>query len=105
MEQRESTIAPALLTAKSILPFTTYTPQAELDELRRRVLATRWPEKELVNDQSQGVPLATLKALAHYWATEYDWRKVEARLNSYPNFTTKIDGLDIHFIHVRSKEK
>src|SRR5215210_562659 len=80
-------------------------PQEELDDLRRRILATRWPEKETVTDFSQGVPLATMQKLARYWATEYDWRKVEAKLNSYPQFITNIDGLDIHFIHVRSKEK
>src|SRR3954470_21093971 len=90
---------------ETIRPFQFRARQADLDDLKRRILATRWPEKEPVNDQSQGVPLATMKALAHYWATEYDWRKVEARLNSYPNFITKIDGLDIHFIHVRSKHK
>src|SRR5689334_11008639 len=72
----------------------------ELADLKRRILATRWPEKEPVNDQSQGVPLATMKALAHYWATEYDWRKVEAKLNALPQYITQIDGLDIHFIHV-----
>lgn len=92
-------------TSEAIRPFQFHAPQADLDDLRRRILATRWPEKELVNDQTQGVPLATVKALARYWATEYDWRKVEARLNSYPNFITNIDGLDIHFIHVRSKHK
>src|SRR5215208_6456505 len=80
-------------------------PQEELDDLRQRILATRWPEKEPVTDFSQGVPLATMQKLARYWATEYDWRKVEAKLNSYPQFITEIDGLDIHFIHVRSKEK
>src|SRR4029453_10727037 len=71
-------------------------------DLRRRILATRWPERETVNDASQGVQLATTQALARYWATEYDWRKCEARLNSFPQFITEIDGLDIHFIHVRS---
>src|SRR5215212_10144066 len=80
-------------------------PQEELDDLRQRILATRWPEKEPVTDFSQGVPLATMQKLARYWATEYDWRKVEAKLNNYPQFITNIDGLDIHFIHVRSKEK
>jgi pimeloyl-ACP methyl ester carboxylesterase len=80
-------------------------PEEELDDLRQRILATRWPEKEPVTDFSQGVPLATMQKLARYWATEYDWRKVEAKLNSYPQFITNIDGLDIHFIHVRSKEK
>ena len=80
-------------------------PEAELDELRRRIKATRWPDRETVTDQSQGVQLATMQALARYWATEYDWRKVEARLNALPQFITEIDGLDIHFIHVRSKHE
>src|ERR687890_1444737 len=80
-------------------------PEEELVDLRQRILATRWPEKEPVTDFSQGVPLATMQKLARYWATEYDWRKVEEKLNSYPQFITNIDGLDIHFIHVRSKEK
>jgi pimeloyl-ACP methyl ester carboxylesterase len=80
-------------------------PEEELDDLRRRIAETRWPEKEPVTDFSQGVPLATMQKLARYWAEEYDWRKVEAKLNSYPHFITNIDGLDIHFIHVRSKEK
>jgi pimeloyl-ACP methyl ester carboxylesterase len=78
-------------------------PDAELDDLRRRIKAMRWPTKELVADQSQGVQLATTQALASYWATEYDWRKVEARLNALPQFVTEIDGQDITFIHVRSK--
>ncbi len=86
-------------------PFTVEIPEAELDALRRRIANTRWPEKETVDDQSQGVPLATLQALAQYWEKEYDWRKVEARLNSLPQFRTEIDGLDIHFIHVRSKHE
>jgi pimeloyl-ACP methyl ester carboxylesterase len=90
---------------EAILPFKVHFPEKDLVDLKRRIVATRWPEKETVSDQTQGVPLATVKALAKYWATEYDWRKVEARLNSYPNFITNIDGLDIHFIHVRSKEK
>jgi pimeloyl-ACP methyl ester carboxylesterase len=76
---------------------------SELTELRRRINATRWPEKETVTDASQGVQLATMQKLARYWATDYDWRKAEARLNSVPNFITELDGLDIHFIHVRSK--
>ena len=89
----------------AIRPFRVNVPEAELTELRRRINATSWPEKEPVTDQSQGVPLATMQKLAHYWATEYDWRKVEARLNALPNFITEIDGLDIHFIHVRSKHE
>ena len=87
----------------SIRPFRVDVPQADLEELRRRILATRWPEKETVADSSQGVPLETMRQLARYWATEYDWRKAEARLNAIPQFVTTIDGLDIHFLHVRSK--
>ncbi len=80
-------------------------PEAELTELRRRINNTRWPERETVTDTSQGVQLATIQALARYWGTEYDWRKCEARLNALPQFITEIDGLDIHFIHVRSKHQ
>ncbi|MGZ6564192.1 MAG: epoxide hydrolase family protein [Solirubrobacteraceae bacterium] len=86
-------------------PFTIETPEADLEDLRARIAATRWPEKESVDDPSQGVQLATMKALARYWETEYDWRKCEARLNAVPNFITEIDGLDIHFVHVRSKHE
>jgi len=89
----------------AIRPFHVNVPEAELTELRRRVAAARLPERETVTDFSQGVPLATTQKLARYWATEYDWRKVEARLNAVPNFITEIDGLDIHFIHVRSKHE
>src|SRR4051812_31077972 len=78
---------------------------ADLDDLRRRISATRWPERETVDDDSQGVPLALMQELAHYWATEYDWRPCEAALNALPNFVTEIDGLDIHFIHVRSQHE
>ena len=88
-----------------VRPFHVNVPEAELTDLRRRIVATRLPEKETVGDFTQGVPLATVQKLAHYWATEYDWRKVEARLNAVPNFITEIDGLDIHFIHVRSKHQ
>src|SRR5688500_6001171 len=87
----------------AIHPFHVNVPEAELAELRRRINATRWPQRETVTDASQGVQLATIQKLARYWATEHDWRKVEARLNALPNFITEIDGLDIHFIHVRSK--
>jgi pimeloyl-ACP methyl ester carboxylesterase len=80
-------------------------PETELIELRRRINATRWPERETVTDATQGVQLATIQALAGYWATEYDWRKIEAKLNALPQFITEIDGLDIHFIHVRSKHE
>ncbi len=89
----------------TVRPFRNNVPEAELAELRRRINATKWPERETVTDASQGVQLATIQALAHYWETEYDWRKVEARLNALPNFMTEIDGLDIHFIHVRSKHE
>ena len=89
----------------AIRPFRVEVPEAELTELRRRINATRWPERETVTDASQGVQLATIQALARYWATEYDWRKVEARLQALPHFVTEIDGLDIHFIHVRSKHE
>src|SRR5215510_1566832 len=80
-------------------------PETELEDLRARLAATRWPEKEPVKDHTQGVPLGTMKKLAQYWATEYDWRKCEARLNAWPHFITEIDGLDIHFIHARSKHE
>ncbi len=90
---------------KAIRPFRIRIPEEELADLRRRIAATRWPEKETVSDQSQGVQLATIQELARYWGTEYDWRKVEARLNALPQFITEIDGLDIHFIHVRSKHE
>jgi pimeloyl-ACP methyl ester carboxylesterase len=91
--------------ADAIRPFHVNFPEAELTELRRRINATKWPERELVADATQGVQLATTQALARYWGTDYDWRKVEAKLNSLPNFITEIDGLDIHFIHVRSKHE
>ena len=86
----------------AIRPFQVGFPEAELIELRRRVNATRWPERETVSDDSQGVRLAMMQELAHYWGTDYDWRLCEARLNAFPQFLTEIDGLDIHFIHVRS---
>ena len=89
----------------AIRPFTFRAPQATLDELRRRGIATQWPERETVTDTSQGVQLAPMQELAHYWATDYDWRKVEAQLNALPQFMTEIDGLDIHFVHVRSKHE
>jgi pimeloyl-ACP methyl ester carboxylesterase len=86
----------------AIRPFTIEIPEEELAELRRRIEATRWPSKELVDDRSQGVQLATMRELARYWTTDYDWRACEARLNALPQFITEIDGVDIHFIHVRS---
>ena len=86
----------------AIRPFRVDIPDEELAELRRRIAATRWPSKELVTDLSQGVQLATLQELARYWGTDYDWRRCEAKLNALPQFVTEIDGVDIHFIHVRS---
>jgi pimeloyl-ACP methyl ester carboxylesterase len=87
----------------AIRPFHVNVPETELTELRKRINATKWPERETVTDATQGVQLATMQALARYWGTEYDWRKIEAEINALPNFITEIDGLDIHFIHVRSK--
>jgi pimeloyl-ACP methyl ester carboxylesterase len=98
-------VQPAAVDQAALRPFHVNVPEAELTELRRRISATRFPERETVADFSQGVPSATIQKLARYWATEYDWRKVEARLNAVPQFITEIDGLDIHFIHVRSKHK
>jgi pimeloyl-ACP methyl ester carboxylesterase len=92
-------------TASGVRPFTIQVPEADLEDLRARVTATRWPEKETVPDASQGPQLATMRALADYWATEYDWRRCEARMNSFPQFLTEIDGLDIHFLHARSKHE
>src|ERR1700752_978486 len=91
--------------ATDIRPFRAEIPEAGIDELRRRIKATRWPSEELVADRSQGVQLVTLQALARYWTTEYDWRRCEARLNALPQFTTDIDGVEIHFIHVRSRHE
>jgi pimeloyl-ACP methyl ester carboxylesterase len=91
--------------ATAIRPFTIEIPEADLEELRARIAATRWPDKETVADQSQGVQLETIQALARYWERDYDWRKVEAKLKALPQFITTIDGLDIHFIHVRSKHE
>src|SRR5882672_21589 len=88
-----------------IRPFHVNVPESELTDLRRRINATRWPERETVADASQGVQLATIQPLARYWGTDYDWRKCEAKLNALPQFITEIDGLDIHFIHVRSKHE
>ena len=91
--------------ATAIRPFSFEFPEEDLEDLRARIAATRWPEKEGVDDQSQGVQLATIQAVARYWLTQYDWRKCEARLNAVPQFVTEIDGLDIHFVHVRSKHE
>src|ERR687890_1449311 len=92
-------------TETTIRPFRVDVPEEELVELRRRIAATRWPSEELVEDRSQGVQLATMQELARYWQTDYDWRKAEAELNALPQFTTEIDGVDIHFIHVRSQHE
>src|SRR5882724_12441373 len=89
----------------AIRPFRIDVPEAKLADLRRRIAATQWPEKETVEDTSQGVQLKTMQSLARHWATEHDWHKVEAKLNALPQFITEIDGLDIHFIHVRSKHE
>jgi len=97
--------APPAGSQEAMRPFRVTIPEEEIVELRRRIAATRWPTRELVEDRSQGVQLATLRELARYWSTEYDWRTVEARLNALPQFTTEIDGVEIHFIHVRSRHE
>src|SRR6201997_2102232 len=88
-----------------IHPFRVDMPEEAIADLRRRIAATRWPSRELVADRSQGVQLATVQELARYWATDYDWRACEARLNALPQFTTEIDGVAVHFIHVRSRHE
>src|SRR5262245_8559547 len=106
MTQTSATAASEQPTDRTaIRPFQFNFADAELADLRRRVSATRWPEHELVSDASQGVQLATMQKLARYWGTDYDWRKGEARLKAVPHFITEIDGLNIHFIHVRSKHE
>jgi pimeloyl-ACP methyl ester carboxylesterase len=109
MEASASNPAAAADQAKTengaIRPFDVDIPEEDLDELRRRIAAARWPSKELVEDRSQGVQLATMHELARFWETDYDWRKAEARLNALPQFKTEIDGVDIHFIHVRSRHE
>jgi pimeloyl-ACP methyl ester carboxylesterase len=92
-------------TAAEIQPFRVEIPEAQIDDLRRRIAATRWPSKELVADRSQGVQLATLRELARFWETDYDWRKAESKLNALPQFKTEIDGVEIHFIHVKSQQE
>jgi pimeloyl-ACP methyl ester carboxylesterase len=98
-------MAAAVATAIEIRPFSVDIPQDKLTDLRRRIEATRWPGKELVDDRSQGVQLATMQALSRYWTTAYDWRRAEAKLNALPQFKTRIDGVDIHFIHVKSRHE
>src|ERR1051326_5995476 len=108
LAEAQSGTGPATATTEEsngIRPFHVNFPDADLADLRRRVLATRWPEREQVADASQGVQLATIQKLARYWGTEYDWRKGEAKLKAVPHFVTEIDGLDVHFIHVRSKHE
>ena len=96
--------SPASAVSDAIRPFRVQVPQADIEDLRRRIVATRWPDRETVDDASQGAQLARLQDLVRYWGTGYDWRKAEARLNALPQFTTRIDGVDIYFIHVRSKQ-
>ena len=106
MEHETASIDPVtIVEGTEVRPFRVDVPQEAIEDLRRRIEATRWPTKELVPDRSQGVQLETLRELARYWTTEYDWRTCEARLNALPQFTTEIDGIDIHFIHVRSRHE
>jgi pimeloyl-ACP methyl ester carboxylesterase len=101
----QGTLVNAQTADNAIRPFKVHVPEKTLVDLKHRISATQWPDKEVVNDETQGVQLGTMKSLANYWATAYDWRKIEAKLNALPQFVTKIDGVDIHFIHVRSKHK
>src|SRR3954468_23337983 len=96
-------VAAAENNGTAIRPFRVKVPEADVADLHRRLVATRWPDKETVADESQGAQLAKLQELVRYWGTEYDWRKAEAKLNAFPQFKTNIDGVDIHFIHVRSR--
>jgi pimeloyl-ACP methyl ester carboxylesterase len=105
MAQVTSAQQPAASGYKTIRPFDINIPEEELTDLRNRIVATRWPEKETVDDLSQGPKLSTMQEMARYWAEEYDWRKCEAKLKALPNFITEIDGLDIHFVHVRSEHE
>src|SRR5207237_9631653 len=100
-----SGVAAAPTDDKAIRPFHFTASKEALADMRKRIAATRWPDKETVNDASQGVQLATIQKLARYWGTDYDWSKCEAKLKALPHFITTIDGLDTHFIHFRSKEK
>ena len=106
MERKPASTEDVVVVADtSVRPFRVEVPQEALDDLRRRIDATRWPSQELVADRSQGVQLATMQALADYWSTDYDWRRAEAKLNALPQFMTEIDGVDIHFIHVKSQHE
>src|SRR5829696_3391794 len=102
---KENTMTSPVEEKAAVSPFHIDVPEADLVDLRRRIAETRWPERETVDDNSQGVPLAMIEGLARYWATDYDWRKCEEKLNALPQFMTEIDGLDIHFVHVRSKHE
>ena len=105
MAQSQATQRSEQPDKNAIQPFQVKVPEEQIVDLRRRIAATRWPDKETVSDQSQGAPLAKLQELVRYWGTDYDWRKAEAKLNAFPQFMTHIDGVDIHFIHVRSRHK
>src|SRR5829696_8801235 len=105
MATREERSTETTMTHPEVRPFHIDVPEEDLVELRRRIAATQWPERETVDDSSQGVQLVTIQELARYWATDYDWHKVEAKLNALPQFMTEIDGLDVHFIHVRSQHE
>jgi pimeloyl-ACP methyl ester carboxylesterase len=118
MKKNKTIIASAIISGATLLtnpshaqnntdirPYHINIPETTLVDLRQRIIATRWPDKETVTDESQGVQLATIQKLANYWATKYDWRKIEAKMNALPQYITTIDGVDIHFIHVRSKNK
>src|SRR5918911_870946 len=105
MATREERGTETTTSPPAVRPFHIDVPEEDLDDLRRRIAATRWPSKELVEDRSQGVQLATMQELVRYWTTDYDWRECEAKLNALPQFTTEIDGVDVHFIHVKSPHK
>jgi len=105
LSNAQSGTSVGMVSNETIRPFKVHVPEKELADLKHRILATRWPDRETVNDQSQGAQLAKLQTLVHYWGTDYDWRKAEAKLNPFPQFITTIDSVDIHFIHVRSKEQ
>src|SRR5215217_4461474 len=105
MATREDRSTETTMTPPAVRPFRIDVPEEDLVDLRRRIEATRWPERETVDDSSQGVRLATIQELAHYWETDYDWRKAESKLNALPQFKTEIDGIDIHFIHVKSRHE
>jgi hypothetical protein len=99
--EKVNTMNPELKDDNAIRPFRVHVPDEAIADLRRRIAVTRWPPRETVNDRSQGAQLAKIQPLVRYWGTDYDWRKVEAQLNALPQFMTRIDGLDIHFVHVR----